>query len=361
MCDVSLPAWPDIHEQAESEMARLGLEGALARARKIAELYLLATRDSGIREAMAASGEALTCETVADMRDHGVGLNPHIHYPSRIAEETNFLKGQPRPHRHVEGLGVDGARLAGYRLNPDEAWSYPAEWYEAERAAARDRLETLRAQRTSDICVVVGNGPSLTRTPLEALTEPDVIISNFAYYEDALRLRATYLTMVNAYVMRQAAYDLPGLRSLNLVLPFWAAAYTIPEARPLLLNAVLRGEFSTDIADWISWRATVSFFNLQLAAGLGYRKIVLVGFDHSYQQEDDDREGDLITQTGDDANHFRADYFKGKVWQAADVAQMEAMYGQARKTLKAQGVEVVNCTGGGRLDVFRRGKLESEL
>lgn len=361
MSEVSFPVWPEIHRKADAEMARLGLAGDLARARKIAELYLLTTRDSVIREGMAAADEPLIRETVADMRDHGVGLNPHIHYPSRIAEETNFFKGQPRPHRHVEGLGVDGARLAGYRLNPDEAWSYPAEWYEAERAAARDRLEALRARRNSDVCVVVGNGPSLKRTPLEALTAPEVIISNFAYYEDALRLRATYLTMVNAYVMRQAAYDLPGLRSLNLVLPFWAAAYTIPEARPLLLNAVLRGEFSIDIADWISWRATVSFFNLQLAAGLGYRKILLVGFDHSYQQADGDREGDLITQTGDDANHFRADYFKGKVWQAADVAQMETMYGLAREALAAQGVEVVNCTEGGQLEVFRRGKLEAEL
>jgi len=100
---------------------------------------------------------------------------------------------------------------------------------------------------------------------------------------------------------------------------------------------------------------------LQLAFSLGYKKALMVGFDHSYKQPKKALEGDVIDQREDDENHFDPRYFRGKKWQAADTANMEHTYELSKAAFEKDGREVVNCTVGGKLEVFRRGDLATEL
>ena len=62
----------------------------------------------------------------------------------------------------------------------------------------------------------------------------------------------------------------------------------------------------------MSWRHTVTFFNLHLAYGLGYRKVVMIGFDHNYKQSKGIVEQEIIQNYEEDENHFHPGYFQGK-------------------------------------------------
>jgi glycosyltransferase involved in cell wall biosynthesis len=176
-----------------------------------------------------------------------------------------------------------------------------------------------------------------------------------------LHRHATYFTTVNRLVAEQGAHEINHLTGCAKFFPFWLASHIRPAEDTFFLDANIRPEFSNDISDWISWRSTVTFFNLQLAYGLGYKKVLMIGFDHFYRQPAGVKEADLIDQKQQDENHFLPNYFMGKKWQAADVGNMEKMYLLAQSTYESAGREIVNCTVGGHLEVFRRGNLKKEL
>ncbi len=100
---------------------------------------------------------------------------------------------------------------------------------------------------------------------------------------------------------------------------------------------------------------------MHLAYGLGYRRVALIGFDHSYVQPKGVKEEEMILDYGKDENHFIETYFQGKEWQAADVDMMEEMYKLAKDAFESDGREIVNATEGGELELFRRMDLEDAL
>src|SRR5690606_13478742 len=148
---------------------------------------------------------------------------------------------------------------------------------------------------------------------------------------------------------------------VHKVLPYWLAYCLNPGDDTYFVDAVGHAEFSTDMFKNMSWRHTVTFFNLHLAYGLGYRNVILIGFDHNYVQPKHVKEQEVIHEYEDDANHFHKDYFKGKKWQAADVDMMEEMYRLAKAAYDADGRTIINSTVGGKLELFERMPLEEAL
>ena len=59
--------------------------------------------------------------------------------------------------------------------------------------------------RKSDICIIVGNGPSLNEIDFSLLEGHDTIISNNAFESDELLSRASYFTVVNYLVAEQSS------------------------------------------------------------------------------------------------------------------------------------------------------------
>jgi hypothetical protein len=207
---------------------------------------------------------------------------------------------------------------------------------------------------------VVGNGPSLNKSNLDLLAHADVIVSNFALLSPSLREHATILTVVNDLVARQGCVDFNAV-TIPKVLPFWLANSVNPTPETVFVKATVRPEFNEILSGEYSWRSTVSFFNMQLAFALGYEKVLLIGFDHFYKQPSKVREGDRLDQDEEDLNHFDPRYFKGKTWQAADTDNMEASYNLAKHAYAGAGRTILNCTVGGRLEIFPRASLGEEL
>lgn len=240
-----------------------------------------------------------------------------------------------------------------YTVGP-RRWSFDRRWKAGQIHKAHEFLRLKTRTRSKDTCFIVGNGPSLNKSDLSLLEGQDVIVSNCAFLSDDLMKHATYFTTVNYLVAEQNAQRINRLEGIHKVLPYWLAYCLNPGRDTYFVNAVGHPEFSTDIFTNMSWRHTVSFFNLHLAYGLGYRRAVLLGFDHSFRQPNDVQEQDIIESTEDDVNHFHPDYFRGKRWQAADVDMMEAMYKLAYGAYRADSREILNATVGGKLELFPR-------
>lgn len=247
-----------------------------------------------------------------------------------------------------------------YTVGP-RRWAFDATWKKAEIKKAHEFLRDRIASRTSDTCVIVGNGPSLRKSNLSLLEDVDVIISNNAFLDERLAELATYYTVVNYLVAEQSAHHINRLKGIPKILPYWTSYCLNGGADTYFIDAVGHPEFSKDLFKNASWRHTVTFYNMHIAFGLGYKRVVLIGFDHSYKQKANVKEGEIVISNERDENHFDSRYFQGKKWQAADVDMMEAMYLLARKAYAEEGRELVNATVGGALEVFPRMTLEDAL
>ena len=234
------------------------------------------------------------------------------------------------------------------------------DWYEEKMQLAEREIARLAESRSGEECVIVGNGPSLRKSDLSLLENVDTIICNFAPLSDQLAQHGNILTVVNDLVAKQGFTDFNQLEMTKFV-PFWLGNYFNDDGNTFFVRATVKPEFSQSFVNDASWRSTVSYFNMQLAFAIGYTKVILIGFDNSYVQPKEVTEGVVISQKDGDDNHFDSRYFKGKDWQAADTENMEKMYLVAKKAFEADGREIVNCTVGGKLEVFRRGDLEKEL
>jgi glycosyltransferase involved in cell wall biosynthesis len=253
----------------------------------------------------------------------------------------------------------DKRNFKTYTVNNNFSRSFDLFWYNDQLERTKGKLVRL-ANRRKDVCVIVGNGPSLNRTNLDLLTNADVIISNYSFISQKLMKYASLLTVVNDLVAKQGSVDLNDL-DITKIIPFWLANSINLTDSTYIIPATVEPLFCTEIAGTFSWRSTVSFLNMQLAFALGYKQVALIGFDHFYKQATELKEGDSIDQKDEDPNHFDPRYFQGKTWQAADTANMEKMYVLALNAFKKAGRSIVNSTDGGSLEIFPRVCLEQVL
>ncbi|MEH6559624.1 MAG: glycosyltransferase [Oceanicoccus sp.] len=267
------------------------------------------------------------------------------------------------PSSIYKEVDVSTKRLPGYDCYNmgEKRWAFKSKWRKSQIRKSHDFFNSEKKARETDTCVIVCNGPSLNKVDLNLLDGHDVIVCNNIFLNEDIIRRAKYYTVVNYLVAEQSAPFINRLSNIKKIIPWWMGYCINDNQNTYFVDALGRPEFSTDIFSNISWRHTVTFFNMQLAYGIGYKKVILVGCDHSYQQSTDAKEADIIDQEKDDNNHFDPRYFKGQQWQAADVDMMESMYKLSKEAFEADGRSIINCTDGGFLDLFSRGNLKEQL
>jgi hypothetical protein len=212
----------------------------------------------------------------------------------------------------------------------------------------------------------MGNGPSLLKSDLNRLASEITIVSNAHYLIwDQLTYVPTFLTVEDTLVAEDRASQLRALAGTTGVFPFDLRTYLGPCSETRIYLDFLRDyepfpRFSSDLAKRGFWGGTVSFLNLQLAAYLGCNPIVLIGFDHSYVVPSKEIRDHVILSDEEDVNHIHPDYFgPGYRWHDPNVRRMELAYRHARHELDRSGVQVLNATAGGQLEVFERASFES--
>jgi len=197
----------------------------------------------------------------------------------------------------------------------------------------------------------------------------DVYISNFAFENAVLFRRANVLGMVNPLVVEQAADGLAQTYSSahaagdsvpTLLLPANLAVQISAVANPVSVATAATPGFQVHHARGASIQSTVTYFLLQVAFWVGYKRVTLIGVDNTYNQPDV-AEGVVITQSEADTNHFSSDYFRGRRWEAADTDRMAAVISLAATAYNAHGRVLMNSTDGGALEVVPRRPLAEVL
>lgn len=309
--------------------------------------------------AAAERGDRDAANTIAWLR---------LHDPDPVPVQRLTEAHAARLHRQLlaDPQGFLASAPAPYPASAaDQHWGFDTGWIRDRLELSRIRLRQCAAAQCSDLAILAGNGPSLNRTDWSLLEGREVYVSNYAVSHDPLGQLARGVAVTNYFVANQAPtvfHPITGSGPAWRFYPVWLS-HVLPDTPETVWLNALGGKpfFSGDPAHAIAWHSTVSYFWLQILFHLGYRKVLLIGFDHSYTQPATAREGDLLRQAEDDTNHFDPAYFRGKSWQAADTDNMARVYELAKRRYEAEGREIVNCTEGGALEVFRRAPLGAEL
>jgi FkbM family methyltransferase len=238
-----------------------------------------------------------------------------------------------------------------------------------------DRLRTLHNKYAGRRIFVIGNGPSLNRTPLELLADEFTFATNRFYLMfDKIKWRPTFYTATDWRVVpdvREEINILSGMvfffeerfRGLltddsRLSHTYW---YTHAGAR--------KGDdprFAFDISKGVRGAGSVTGSAIQLARFMGFDPIYLIGCDQNYvvlptvEQEGQDAFGNgvklfLTSTRDDDPNHFDPRYFgTGRKWHDPNMPRMIAGFEQCRSAIEESGKSIFNATVGGQLEVFKR-------
>jgi hypothetical protein len=211
-------------------------------------------------------------------------------------------------------------------------------------------------------CVIIGNGPSLNETDLDLLkNEITFGLNKLFLLFPKMSFRPTYMVSCVPDVISQCREEF-----LRLPMPL----FVVREAREMLRERTFETHyfgpaeyflFSMDPVREICIGHTVTYVAMQLAFYMGFQKVILVGVDHSFGYSGSPDVWHTIDKPMP-GRHFVDDYFApGQTWQAPNLRMAEAYYAFAGAAFERFGREIVDCTVGGKLQVFRKAKLEDCL
>lgn len=237
------------------------------------------------------------------------------------------------------------------------------ETYQRFRALHRRSLPALRAlagRHRGETVYCIGTGPSLARTDLGALRGASVLLLNNAFtLAERIAARHAGVVVTDYHRMSELRHRLRAfvgerycstdrIGEANAAVEMFGPPFhfILPRHRWLAegtrfrLRVVNDRGFSADLAAGLFLGFSVVFSAIQIAAHLGARRIVIVGIDMDYSG--------------------RA-YFDPAIrdnWPVFNYEQhARAHFIEMRDQLAGRGIELLNGTVGGRVDVLPRVEL----
>jgi hypothetical protein len=215
---------------------------------------------------------------------------------------------------------------------------------------------------------LIGNGPSLNRTPLHLLkNEYTFCVNRFNLMFDRIGWLPDMYAISDDLLMSDMIEEINNLKNKvkYIFLP------DIHPSAPIKTNYERLIE-KVDAIHWIhldkigfsnklpsiGMNKTVTNVALQILVYLGFKEIYLVGVDLDYNNiksslNVDDRT--LISTKDDDANHFDPRYFsEGRKYHIPRMEETLQKFIEAKRFCEDHGVKVYNATVGGKLEVFPR-------
>ncbi len=199
--------------------------------------------------------------------------------------------------------------------------------------------------------LLVCNGPSLNKTPLNAIDKVSIGMNKINLIYEKTSWRPEIIVCTNGLVLKQNKEFFNTTDSMLLV-PV-KAYYLGVKKRDNVFFLNLKDEFKVnkDIEKKISSGCTVTFLALQIAAYLEPRDVNIVGLDHSFNFNKDK---EVYKMEGDDENHFSKDYFKGQFWGIPDLDTSEKLYQLSKEYFEANNVPITDYTIDGKLQIFNK-------
>lgn len=226
-------------------------------------------------------------------------------------------------------------------------------------------LRKFRNKHDGESCFIVGNGPSLSPDDLKVLHKNNIPTFGFNrifLMFDKTDWRPTYYISQDEKMLRNCMEQVNEMDLPYKLIPLQLKYYfgiNIKDAIYFNMQAddsVPFGEFANIVGN----SNTVAYTAAQLAAYMGFKKIYLIGVDHSFSVVKNDK-GEIIR----DEN--AKDYFTDSYNADKDELYIPNLDASTRTFLKmkkncdAAGIEVYNATRGGKLEVFPRVNFDDLL
>ena len=203
--------------------------------------------------------------------------------------------------------------------------------------------------------IIVGNGPSLNKTPLEEFSGVKSIgMNKINLLFPTTKWRPDYIFCINNLVAKQnksffETSTIPCFLS-------WKNRWFVDRSKNKNLQYFLNNSnstFSKDFLNGIGSAGTVTYSALQFAYFTKANPIILFGVDHNFSYKGNPNE--ISTSEGDDVNHFVPNYFAvGEKWGIPNLEKSEVGYSNSKQAFQDAGVEIFDATVDGKLEVFKK-------
>lgn len=265
-------------------------------------------------------------------------------------KETLFNKIQRSTvNPYLNGLYILKERLK-WDLNP-RSWS------------SRKRLKSIIDFRRGKKAVIICNGPSLKKVNFDNLIDSDVYffgLNKINLMFDSTTFRPDSIVASSQLVIEQNK-DFYNETDIQLFLNSEKVSLIKDRPNVIFLNySSIPRKFARDCSISMFEGHTVTYTAMQLAFHMGFERVALIGCDHHFTSKG---AANKTVQAGEfDLNHFHPKYFAdGVKWDLPDLLGSEYHYDLADKIFREFGREIVNCTDGGKLEIFRRIPFEEFL
>lgn len=239
---------------------------------------------------------------------------------------------------------------------------YAIEGFFYRHSDAPAKLALMKDSLKGQPLLVVGNGPSLNRTPLDKfIGVPSIGMNKINLIFDRVKWRPSFIVCANNLVVQQnREYFIRGGIPTYIA---WKARWFIPRGDRSRLNfyhLLGHSKFAVSLPEGVGHGHTVTYSAIQFAYYLAADPVIIVGVDHSYKY--DGQALQVQRATGPDINHFDPNYFAhGQKWGIPDLHGSENDYRAAKKAFEAVGRRLFDATVGGNLRVFDRIEIDEAM
>ncbi len=242
------------------------------------------------------------------------------------------------------------------------------ELQEYARSGDSKRIRELKGIHEGKRCFIIGNGPSLKSSDLDAIKDEITFGMNRVYdiFNDTSWRPTYYLAVDNDFLLNEKKR----LSSIGADKEFLAFDMGIP-MDDIGADAIRIFEYtdfktnkwndrtahiSEDVSKYFSVGYTVTFTAIQLAIYMGIREIYLLGVDFNYSVVRDEK-----GKVHEDKSV--KDYFSGKKFASTVLNYNSVLYAYqvAREYADKHNIKIYNATRGGKLEVFERIDLDDVI
>jgi len=222
-------------------------------------------------------------------------------------------------------------------------------------------IEDFKDIHKGERCFIVGTGPSLNRTNLALLKDEIVFGVNGLHIGlEKFQIKPRYWGFSDPRTIKShhnQVFPLPTTVFVAVGAREWYLD-NLPKFKefnndPVVLAAIRRPTlvpFSTDITKGVTCGRTVVYdVCLQVAYYMGFSKVYLLGCDCDYSDHSN--------------THFYHDPSQADIADVAESLQPKRLfaYQNAKEAFEADKREIINCTVGGKLEIFKRERLEDVM
>ena len=209
--------------------------------------------------------------------------------------------------------------------------------------------------------LIVGNGPSINRTPLNEFNIPAIGMNKINLLFDKTIWRPSIIICNNGLVMIQNK-EFFQKTEIPVLLDFKASFLRIRSNNISYFLSHFNNNFSDQFATNVGVSGTVTYSALQFAYFLGAKRIIIVGLDHNFKGFDSTKtKKKMKVFKGHDENHFDPNYFRNQKWGLPDLYSSEEGYRKALNFFNENDIEIFDATINGKLKIFPKITIDEAI